>query len=186
MRGAVAPSRPLCPDLCAYLYVNECTIVLTFTNVLRPQYLRYPQGINVLQLENFCVIWFVFVCESSIFEVSVHRTQIVYNGHKVGSALEMARSSIFQAWTTLVRNIQPSNRPWTDNISSFSNWPVHGPLDNWHSCIFWGKISAMAIFPSEAKYLLTLFCFCGAWLVEVDMSCDIHNKQSYMLGLMCK
>jgi len=37
--------------------------------------------------------------------------------------VEMARSKIFQVRTA-------RNHPWTEDICSFSNRPVHGPLNN--------------------------------------------------------
>jgi len=73
----------------------------------------------------------------------------------------MARTNIFWPGPPIARNIQPICRPWTNNIYSFPNWPAHGRLNNWHSCLFcllrqniskgyfafWGKISAETIVP---------------------------------------
>ena len=62
----------------------------------------------------------------------------------------------------MAHNIQPINRPWTDNIYYFPNRPTHDPLNNWQSCLFclqrkniskgyfafWGKVTAETILPS--------------------------------------
>ena len=67
----------------------------------------------------------------------------------------------FRPGPPIARNIQPINRPWTDNIYSFPKRPAHGLLNNWQSCLFcllrqnnsngyfafWGKISAETILP---------------------------------------
>jgi len=101
--------------------------------------------------------------------------------------LEMARSKIFQARTAHSPQHPAHNRPWTEDIYSFSNRPAHGPLNNWQ---------IQLILPPEAKYLSWLFCvprqnicwdyfaFCGTWLVEVVMWCEKHSIQSYVLWLV--
>jgi len=100
---------------------------------------------------------------------------------------EMARSKIFQGQTTHTPQYPAHNHPWTEDIYSSSNWPIHGPLNNWQSPL---------ILPPEAKYLSWLFClprqnmcwdyfaFCGTWVTEVVIWCDNHNIQSYMLWLV--
>ena len=100
--------------------------------------------------------------------------------------MEMAQSKIFQARTA-------------HSKQHSSYWP---PVD-WH--LLFSKpvcpcpakqFTVLSFLSPEAKYLQRLFCllrqnicwdyfaFCGPWLVEVDISCDKHNKQSCMLGLL--
>ena len=98
--------------------------------------------------------------------------------------LEMARYKIFQAGTDHCPQRPAHNRPWIEDIYSFSNRPTRGPLNNWQTCLS---------LPLEAKHLPWLFClqrqnmcwdyfaFCGTWLIEVVMTCDKRNLQSYML-----
>ena len=76
--------------------------------------------------------------------------------HGGGFDVEMARSKIFQARTTHNLQHPAQNRPWTEDIYSFSNWLARQLAD---LSIFasWGKISFMALSPSEEKYLLRLF-----------------------------
>jgi len=70
--------------------------------------------------------------------------------------LEIVRSKIYQAWTTIACNIQPINCRCTEDIYSFSNWPAHDALNKRQTYIFfllrqnvyrryfalWGTISA--------------------------------------------
>ena len=67
----------------------------------------------------------------------------------------------FRPGPPIVRNIQPINRPWTDNIDSFPNRPPLGPLNNWQSCLccLLKQNISKGYLPFEAKYLLRLFCF---------------------------